>query len=250
MKNFTYILITLLLCCGWTADAGAQVLDPTARKVVATAGADRIGTSVMLSFTVGGLAVSTAQSEAYTLTQGFQQANFVMLDPPILELVATNESCFGAADGTTRVDFTSGYVTPPLTYLWDNGGVNPLVMDLSAGTHQVTVTGANGRSIVNSIEVGLDDDTPCELVFYSGITPNGDFNNDKWVIDNIHLRQPNSVRIFARSGVLVWSADNYDNQDKCWGGTNNRGQDLLNDTYFYVVEVGNKVYKGWIELTR
>lgn len=88
-----------------------------------------------------------------------------------------------------------------------------------------------------------------ELVFYTGITPNNDGVNDTWVIDNIEAFPENKVQIFNRWGNEVYYETGYDNLDRVWVGEGNDGA-LVSATYFYVVTVAGKTYKGWVELTR
>jgi gliding motility-associated-like protein len=57
------------------------------------------------------------------------------------------------------------------------------------------------------------------------------------------------VSIYNRWGDLVWSGKNYDNVNVVWEGKNKNGQDLPDATYFYLVEIPDKTYKGWVELT-
>ncbi len=88
-----------------------------------------------------------------------------------------------------------------------------------------------------------------ELHFYSGITPNGDENNEVWQIDGITNFPENSISIFNRWGNLVWNKKNYDNVKIVWDGKNNKSEKLPDATYFYVADVAGKTFKGWVELT-
>ncbi|HRP58855.1 MAG TPA: gliding motility-associated C-terminal domain-containing protein, partial [Vicingus sp.] len=94
-------------------------------------------------------------------------------------------------------------------------------------------------------------DEECKLKFYSGLTPNGDGDNDVWYVDNIENFPVNNVKIFNRWGDLVWEQENYSNEeDKIWKGTNKNGKDLPDGTYFYIADVAGTFYKGWVEITR
>ena len=88
------------------------------------------------------------------------------------------------------------------------------------------------------------------LTFYKGITPNGDGKNDSWIIDDIEFFPNNSVKIFNRWGEILWKRESYDNNEVVWAGEHDNGENLLTGTYFYVVIVEGKSYKGWVELTR
>jgi hypothetical protein len=58
-------------------------------------------------------------------------------------------SCFGATDGAASVTPTGG--TTPYSYLWSNGSTSASATNLGAGSYTVTVTDANGCSIVKTV---------------------------------------------------------------------------------------------------
>jgi len=115
-------------------------------------------------------------------------------------------------------------------------------------TYTVTVTdSADGCFVVDTVTITIGTNN---IVFYSGITPNGDGKNDTWVIDNINLYPNNTVSIFNRWGTEVWTANNYNNTTVVWDGHDSKGQLLPDATYYYVAKIGNNTYKGWVQLTR
>src|SRR4030095_3435470 len=77
----------------------------------------------------------------------------VLKEPPAI--VATIElvlpASVNATDGQAQVKSTGG--KSPYTYLWSNGEKNLLVKSLSAGTHTVPVTDANGCTAMTSLHV-------------------------------------------------------------------------------------------------
>ncbi|MGQ0827190.1 MAG: gliding motility-associated C-terminal domain-containing protein [Bacteroidota bacterium] len=137
------------------------------------------------------------------------------------------------------------------------GSFNGNTMDYTVGECMIT-TYSGIPSVVHALTQGfqqpftVSDTIPKKispLKFYSGITPNGDGENDLWEIDGITAFPENTVTIFNRWGEKVWNGNNYDNVKTVWDGKN--GADLLPDaTYFYVVELDKKIYKGWVELTK
>ncbi|MGM0573182.1 MAG: HYR domain-containing protein, partial [Bacteroidota bacterium] len=77
-------------------------------------------------------------------------------DPVTAEISQyTNPDCQGGTTGSATVATTGG--TPPYTYLWSNGDTSATATGLTAGTHHVTVTDANGCS--TEISVLLTDPT-------------------------------------------------------------------------------------------
>lgn len=59
-----------------------------------------------------------------------------------------NVSCGGAADGSVDVTVTGG--TAPYTYEWSNGATTPNLPNLSGDTYFVTITDANGCTLVSA----------------------------------------------------------------------------------------------------
>jgi gliding motility-associated-like protein len=79
------------------------------------------------------------------------------------------------------------------------------------------------------------------------LTPNGDGKNDKWVIKNIDSYPNNEVKIYDRSGRLVYTRRNYSNE---WDATMN-GSPLAEGTYYYILTIeGGKTAKGYITIIR
>jgi gliding motility-associated-like protein/uncharacterized repeat protein (TIGR01451 family) len=113
----------------------------------------------------------------------------------------------------------------------------------------------DGDGIVNYIDA--DDDCAVDLIFYGGISPNGDGHNDLWEIDGIWQFPNNTVQIYNRWGNLVFRASGYDNLNEAWYGQSNYGlrigdQELPDGTYFYVVDLGDgsEARSGYIILKR
>jgi len=78
-----------------------------------------------------------------------------------------------------------------------------------------------------------------DIEIYNGISPNGDEQNDIFLIQNIDIlpdTQNNRVTIFNRWGDTVWEGKNYDNSTVVFKGWNKNGNELPSGTYFYKVE--------------
>ncbi|MGB4775924.1 MAG: gliding motility-associated C-terminal domain-containing protein, partial [Daejeonella sp.] len=80
------------------------------------------------------------------------------------------------------------------------------------------------------------------------LSPNGDGINDRWIVydANLYPDKEVEVKIFDRSGRLLFSQKNYQNN---WDGTVN-GKPLAEDTYYYVLIDGKDTAKGFITLLR
>lgn len=85
-----------------------------------------------------------------------------------------------------------------------------------------------------------------DLFIPSVITPNNDGKNDFFEISEINSLI--ELIIFNRWGNEEYSNDNYINN---WDGRNNKGEELPNDTYFYVMKFENgQVKKGSVLIKR
>ncbi len=70
-----------------------------------------------------------------------------------------------------------------------------------------------------------------QIVATNVFTPDGNGQNDQWVIPNADAFDQVQVKVYDRYGVLVFEDLNYQND---WEGT--RGTDILPDgTYYYLI---------------
>lgn len=97
----------------------------------------------------------------------------------------------------------------------------------------------------------LDKDLSAIYV-YQALTPNGDGDNDVWVIDNIDRFPNTTVELFDQSGQRVFKTHRYKNN---WNGYANTGKmsnkKLPVGTYFYAIRLADKslaksTYTGYI----
>lgn len=84
------------------------------------------------------------------------------------------------------------------------------------------------------------------------ITPNGDGKNDTWRIEGIENFKKTKVMVFNRWGNKVYEMDQYDNS---WSGKANRSvvvgdNKLSSGTYYYIVELDDKLFKGYLFIAR
>jgi gliding motility-associated-like protein len=106
-----------------------------------------------------------------------------------------------------------------------------------------TISNGNCKAVDDTLVVFVDD-----IKRYSGFSPNGDGVNEEFVIEGLDNALQKKIKILNRWGSIVFSSDNYDNK---WKGTNNSGDILPDDTYFYILTVdGTREYKGYIVLKR
>jgi gliding motility-associated-like protein len=241
-RKLFYVLAMIGL---WQADAKAQVsLTPV---LVGSAGDFNLVGNVSISSSVGEAAIITlGPTSGLFLTQGFQQPSSTGIMPLTVLFNSVSSTCVGANNGYGVASVLTG--TPPYTYQWSSGGNADTTDHLPPGTYTVTVTDASGFTVTDSVVIN-EETANCDVIVYSGITPNGDGNNDTWLIDYIEVFPENEVNIFNRWGERVWHGSNYNNIDVLWRGTNQGGQPLPDGTYYYVINVNDKTLTGWVELT-
>jgi gliding motility-associated-like protein len=123
---------------------------------------------------------------------------------------------------------------------------NPIASPLYTTTYAVTVTNSYGSSATYYITVKVNEDyniTPNNI-----LTPNGDGENDTWIIENINNYPDNEVMIFDRTGRILLKTKNYKND---WDATINN-ELLIKGTYYYVIKLGLGIeqIKGFITVIR
>ena len=139
------------------------------------------------------------------------------------------------------------------TYSWTAttnsilSGANDAVAEVrpQANTmYTVTATSSLGCKNTNTWTITTIEDFKVDAT--NVLTPNGDGKNDKWVIRNIDSYPDNELKIFDRSGRLVFSQRNYNNT---WDGKVN-GRPLAEGTYYYFLSIsgGAKTAKGFITI--
>jgi gliding motility-associated-like protein len=97
-------------------------------------------------------------------------------------------------------------------------------------------TGCIYQETVNVIELET-------CVIPEGISPNGDGYNDTFDLSSYDVQ---TLEIYNRHGVLVYSKSNYTNQ---WVGQSDNGDQLPVGTYFYVMKYqGNQQKAAWVYL--
>jgi gliding motility-associated-like protein len=258
------ILRASLLCflLLFATTVGAQIeTNPTMRQVVASGGGSSDFTWGAIDFTIGEAiitSVSVTPSDDFPgfewLTQGFQQPDNGLVVSTEGGIV--NSSCKGGNNGrvtikvinaTGLVNFTiSGPSSATISSIAEDSSA--IFKDLAPGDYNYTAK--DDKQEVRGTFKIEENSKDCKLdQIYNGITANGDGVNDAWIIDSITHFNPNTVSIFNRWGNLVWKKANYNNEDVVWRGTNQNDTPLPGGTYFYIIEAGTEIRKGWVEVT-
>jgi gliding motility-associated-like protein len=155
-----------------------------------------------------------------------------------------NISTYNGYDGYINSAVYGG--EPEYIYSWSNGATNPNISNLNASTYTLMVMDQNGCRAYASIIMTQPD----ILEMPNGYSPNGDGDNDAFVVHGIEAYPDNELVIYNRWGNIVYSKTNYANE---WDGNNKSGESLPDATYFAILRIfGDKemVLKGYVDLRR
>ena len=219
------------------------------RTVISSAGESFKKDSIIYSFTVGEPIVGTAVNPAGFMVQGFQQP--YDKTPIQYNKLVIDETCPDISNGSVLLTNFRGCITKEYNVFWQNGSTAKGLDNIKSGWYYFTVEACDEIKR-DSVFVGLLNENPCGLTFYTAFSPNQDGANDTWEIDNIAVppNDINEITLFNIWGQEVKSFTNYDNRINVWDGKNKNGVDLPEGTYYFVLTLSFTTYSGYIELTR
>jgi gliding motility-associated-like protein len=126
------------------------------------------------------------------------------------------------------------------------------ISDIHSPSTRITELSIGGNKFLWKVLNGSCDDTSevkitvYDLFVPSVITPNGDGKNDNFKIGGLSGKV--ELIIINRWGNEEYSNGNYLND---WDGRNNKGAELPNDTYFYILKFENgRIKKGSVLIKR
>jgi gliding motility-associated-like protein len=115
------------------------------------------------------------------------------------------------------------------------------VSELSIGENKLLWTVSNGICPPSKDSVTI---TVHNLLITTLVTPNGDSNNEYFIIKGIEALGKSELKIFDRRGKQLYVNENYDNR---WNGVDFNGDPLPADTYFFGLKTQKGEYiKGYI----
>ncbi|MGK0391755.1 MAG: gliding motility-associated-like protein, partial [Maribacter sp.] len=124
---------------------------------------------------------------------------------------------------------------------------SPIYNAIEDGVFTVTGVDENGCTNTAMQIISVTDDynlRPTNI-----ITPDGNGQNDFWIIQNIENYQKGIISIFDRWGGEVFNTIEYQND---WDGRNKNGDILPDGSYFYTISFpdNERTYKGAISIMR
>ena len=143
---------------------------------------------------------------------------------------------------------------PPYTYHWSpDTGMNcdtctsVLILGTGNTIHYTFVIYDNAGCLGIGSVVVLSE--PCFQAkrIPNVFSPNGDGINDMFYIPGVCPNEKYSIQIFDRWGVLMFSTTLRNNG---WDGRTNAGVEAVNGVYYFVVNINDKPYKGFVQLLR
>jgi len=208
------------------------------------------------SYTISLSSLTSGQNTYYyaTVTDGSGCQSFpdsigiLLADGSTVNVSPDVEICLGS---DVELNATGG-----LIYQWmfdDNPTDSSIIVTPQIETiYIVNITDTYGCLITDSVKVSFLPASECNIEIYTAFSPNGDGNNDTWIIDGIEGYKVNIVYFYNRWGDLVNKIENYDNVQNVWDGKNQfTGQNVANGTYYYIVEAGDsQARNGWVQVVK
>jgi gliding motility-associated-like protein len=135
-------------------------------------------------------------------------------------------------------------------YQWSTGAITSSIVVNDDGSTQVIwvqVTDDNG--CINSDTIKILSCNTLQSDIPNAFTPNGDGDNDKWIVEKLASFSNARVEVFDRWGRLVFKS--VDGMTDGWDGTS-RGKSLPMDSYYYIINLndGSEPLRGTVTIIR
>jgi gliding motility-associated-like protein len=161
--------------------------------------------------------------------------------------VANGQEIIDGTDVNVACDSNPNHVTLELSQSFldgdcDNDG---LLNGEEIGANPSNPNDFDNNNIPDYLELNNHVTSEDDLEIYNVVTPNGNGDNDVFVIRNIQLYPNNTVTIFNRWGIIVYDVDSYGQDNKFFKGlsegrsTMRKLEELPIGTYFYSIRYVN-----------
>lgn len=148
----------------------------------------------------------------------------------------------------TGVSNTTKYLWAPSSGLSCSDCPNPKVSSTGKDeNYSFTVTDSSTGCIgQDSLSVLF---LPCRFNFIipNVMTPNGDTYNDVFKVDSLCLKYGYRLEIYNRWGMKIFSTTD---RNQSWEGKTLNGEDSPSGVYYYAISLGEKTFRGFIQLIR
>ncbi|WP_242135528.1 T9SS type B sorting domain-containing protein, partial [Aestuariivivens marinum] len=197
-------------------------------------------------------------------------------DLVVFTIVVSNLSDFDATNVEINEVIPSGYEFVSVTItsgsysdlngLWvipniSGGGIEILEITVKVLPMGDYINVAEIQDVENGIDINPDNNRaeafvePNCLTIYNEFSPNGDGDNDTFVIDCVERYPESKLEVYNRWGTKVYEVRGYQND---WDGTSNESliingsEKLPTGTYYYVLDLkdGSKPRIGWLYINR
>ncbi len=147
-------------------------------------------------------------------------------------------------DGTSNVTPVSWSVDVSTSSFNNTSAVDPIFTAVEGGYHVITITADNGTcSATASATIFVEQ----PLIIPNAFSPNGDGQNDEWVIEGLESYPGATLEVYNRWGSLVYKSTGDINW---WTGMRN-GQPMPVHTYYYILTLDEEdVRTGAVTLIR
>lgn len=130
--------------------------------------------------------------------------------------------------------------------------IDPTTGDITVRDRRQLLTGSFSTSVVvrATDSGGLSDTGAINITIMprldrsaiaplKGFSPNGDGQNDFWLINGIEAFPDNFIQVFNRWGILVYEASGYDNDQQAWDGAVRNTRTTEESIYFYIINAAD-----------
>lgn len=192
--------------------------------------------------------VVTAKTTCYTYCQDTVSKDFIPMSVYSFPIDAGQDQVIQEGESVQLNGSTSAtnYIWTPAFYLSADNILNPVATPDETVTYTLSAT-QNGCTEFDYVTITVSSGLHVPNTF----SPNGDNNNDLWIIDGIK-KYPNClVQVYTRWGQKIFQATGYSNE-KAWDGTNGKGE-VTEGVYFYILELrdgSGDVIKGSVTVLR
>ena len=133
----------------------------------------------------------------------------------------------------------------PTIFMLNSNSLTPTVSPDDNTTYTLSgISGLGCGTVTDDVTIKVYKKVKIPNAF----SPNGDGINDTWVITGLDTYPESVVKVYSRSGAVVFQTQA---TDKIWDGTH-KGKPLPIGTYYYLIDLGmnQTPISGWIVIIR